>query len=350
MEMIEMRVLRLHGPRDMRFHDEPIPQPAPGEVRIKVKSVGICASDCHYYRDARIGSTVLFAPLVLGHEASGVIDALGDGVAGLRVGDKVAIEPAKPCMQCEHCKAGHYNVCPDIPFFGTPPTDGCLREFITWPASLALKAPDSMSYDDAAMIEPLAIGVHAVNMAQAKAGDTVAILGAGAIGLSVLQALRAKGIERIVVSEIIPERINLARELGAMAVVDRSAGDVEDDISSIFGGGAPNIVFECAGTTDAVGEASRIVGILGRVVVVGIPDGNEYPFDASAARRKEISAIFLRRSNNTAEETIDMVAEGIVNAAKLATHSFVFDHTIDAIELAMSKSDGVVRAMVHIDE
>ena len=126
-----MKAVRLHGIRDLRTHDEPVPQPGPGEVQIKIKSVGVCASDGHWYRDARIGSTSLSDPLILGHEASGVIIAVGDDVSPERVGERIAIEPAKACMECEFCKSGHFNVCPDIPFFGTPPTDGAFREILT---------------------------------------------------------------------------------------------------------------------------------------------------------------------------------------------------------------------------
>ncbi len=356
-----MRALRLHGPRDLQMHDEPVPEPGPGDVRIRIKSVGICASDLHYYRDGRISSTVITEPLVIGHEASGVVDAVGERVTDLAPGDRVAIEPAKPCMKCEFCLSGNYNVCPGIPFFGTPPTDGCLRDYVTWPASLALKIPHQpkrLSFDEIAMLEPLAIGVHAVWLAglEPSAGcdpvrmDCVAILGAGAVGLSVLQSLRAVGVSRVLVSDPVAERRKLALRLGADEVIDTSAVKPEDEIERLTGGHGVDIVFECAGEDDALRQACRAARVLGKVIVLGIPDGDDYTFDASSARRKQLSAVFVRRSNNTAERSIGLAVEGKVDLACLATHRFPLERTAEAMEFAIAKRDGVIRAIVAVSE
>lgn len=332
------------------MHEEPVPQPGPGEVQIQIKSVGICASDLHYYRDARIGTTVITDPIVIGHEASGVITALGEGVDNLRVGDRVAVEPAKPCMECEWCRAGHYNVCPGIPFFGTPPTDGCLRDYIAWPAALALKVPDSLSYDEIAMTEPLAIGVYAAQLAQPNGNDVVAILGAGAIGLSVLEAVKVMGVTRVIVSEPVAERRAAALELGATEVIDPSAVDAVSEFERLTDGRGADVVFECTGEEDAVRESCKVARVLGKVMVVGIPDGDDYPFDASTARRKQLTAVFVRRSNLTTEQAIEWVAEGRANVAKFATHRFPLEQARDAIELAHAKTGGVIRAIVVVNE
>lgn len=351
-----MRALRLHGPRDLRLHDEPVPTPAWGEVLIQVKSVGVCASDLHYYRDGRIGTTVITDPIVIGHEASGVIAALGDGVsdtletAALAVGDRVAIEPAKPCMQCEWCRTGHYNVCPGIPFFGTPPTDGCFRDYIAWPARLALRVPDTLTFDEIAIVEPLAIGVYVVKLAQPRPDDVVAVLGAGGVGLSVLQAARADGVRCVIVSEPVPERREMALRMGASEVIDPSASNAEDEFARLTGGRGADVVIECTGEEDAVRESCKIARVLGRVMVVGIPNGDDYPFDASTARRKQLTATFVRRSNETTGRAIELVAEGKVDAASLATHRFPLEQAAEAIELAIARADGVIRAMVVVSE
>ena len=344
-----MRVLRLHGPRDLRMHEEPIPEPGAGEVRLRITSVGVCASDLHYYRDGRIGATVVTEPLVIGHEAAGVVDALGEGVTGLAVGDRVAIEPTNPCGECKFCRAGHYNVCPNVRFFGTPPEDGCFREYLTWPAGLAFKIPDSMSHDEAAIVEPMAVGIYAVRLAALSGSETVAVLGAGAIGLSVVQAAKVAGGRRIIVSEPVAARRDLAIRLGASDVIDPSNSDAEGEFSRLTDGLGPDVVIECTGEDDATREASRILRILGRLVVVGIPDRDVYTFEASPSRRKEMTVVFCRRSNLCAETAIEWIAEGKVDAACMATHRFPLEDTAKAMELAMSRSDGVVRAIVTVN-
>lgn len=332
------------------MHDEPVPRPGPGEAQIRIMSVGVCASDLHYYRDGRIGDTFVTEPIVIGHEASGVVTALGEGAVGVSVGDRVAIEPARPCMECEYCRAGHYNVCPGIPFFGTPPTDGCFRDYIVWPASLLLKVPDELSFDEAAMVEPMAIGIYAVELAQPRPDDVVAVLGAGAIGLSVLQAARAAGVTRVIVSEPILERRELAAELGASETIDPSAAPARDEVARLTGGRGADVVFECAGEDDTVRESCRAARVLGKVMVVGIPSGADYTFHASSARRKQLTAIFVRRSNLTTERAIEWAADGKVDVGCYATHRFALEHARDALELALAKSDGVVRAIIAVGE
>lgn len=343
-----MRALRLHKPYQFQMHDEATPQPQPGWVQIQVKSVGVCASDVHWYKDGRIGHTAMTDPIILGHEASGVITALGEGVDTLKVGDRVAIEPAMPCMECEFCKAGHFNVCPGVPFFGTPPTDGCFRDYIAWPASLALKIPDNVSYDDAAMVEPLAVGVYAIELSQITPGETVVILGAGAIGLSTLQAAKAAGAGLIVVSDPIEARRELAVKLGATEAVDPS--DVEDTIKKLTNGRGVDIAFECSGNEEAVRECCDLARVLGKVVIVGIPDGDTYPFAASASRRKQLSVIFVRRSNLTTEKSIELVSEGKMDVKSYASHHFPLEQTREAMDLAAVRGDGLIRAIIVVNE
>lgn len=345
-----MRALRLHGPRDLRMHEEPIPEPAAGEVRLRVTSVGVCASDLHYYRDGRIGTTAVEEPLVIGHEAAGVVDALGEGVTCVAVGDRVAIEPTNPCGKCEFCRSGHFNVCPNVKFFGTPPENGCFRDYLTWPAELALKVPDAMSFDEAAIVEPMAVGIYAAKLADLKPDQTVAVLGAGAIGLSTLQAAKLAGATRVIVSEPVKARRDLALRLGASDVIDPSTCDVEKEFARLTDGHGPEVVIECTGEDNATLQASRIVRILGRLVVVGIPDKDVYTFEASPSRRKEMKVVFCRRSNLSAEPAIEWIAEGKIDAASMATHRFSLEDTAEAMELAIAKSDGVVRAIITVSE
>lgn len=332
----------------MRMHDEPIPQPGPGEALVRVGSVGVCASDVHWWKDGRIGSTAISEPLVLGHEAAGTVEAIGEGVTEVKPGQRVAIEPSQPCLECEFCQAGHYNVCPSVKFFGTPPTDGCFRDYVVWPASLLMPIPDTISMDEAAMLEPLAVGVYASQLAAIKPGETVAIIGAGAIGLSVLQTAKLADASTVLISEPIAARRELALKLGADYTC--SPEDLAQMTAEITSGRGFDVVFECAGQIETVRETARIARILGRVMIVGIPRGDDYPFDASAARRKQLTVTFVRRSNLTAEPAIELARDGKVDAASYATHIFPLERAAEALELAESKSDGVIRAIVRVSE
>lgn len=342
-----MKVLRLHKPYDMRFHDEPIPEIGPDEVLIKVGSVGVCASDVHYYREGRIGDQVVEKPVIMGHEFSGTVVKAGSRVTGLAEGARVAVEPGKSCGECEPCRSGYTNLCRNIVFFGTPPIDGCLREYLAWPARLCIPVSDSVSLDEAAMIEPLAVGVYAVELARISGGEKLAILGAGAIGLSVLQAARLAGAGKIIVTDPISERREIAVKLGADAAIDPSDGNSTAAVVEQTGGGA-DISFECAGMPDAVWQTVEVIRPKGRVVVVGIPEEDSYCFPASMCRRREVNIQLVRRSRDTGERSVEMLETKQVDVASYATHCFSFDQAEEAFKLAAAKTDGVVRAVIRV--
>ena len=342
-----MKVLRLHKPFDLRLHDEPIPEVGQDEVLVKVASVGVCASDVHYYREGRIGDQVVEKPLILGHEFSATVVGVGRNVKTLTEGDRVAVEPGKHCKRCAPCRQGYINLCPNIIFFGTPPVDGSLREYLAWPAELCVRVSDSVSFDEAAMIEPLAVGVYSAELAEMAGGETVAVLGAGAIGLSALQAARAAGASKVVVTEPIPERRKLAAKLGADVVLDPAADSTSAIIEQTRGGA--DVVFECAGMPDAVWQTVEVARPRGRVVIVGIPEEDQYCFPAGLARHREVSVQFVRRSRNAAEKSVEMVENKLVDVASYATHRFPFERSEDALKLAADKTDGVLRAVIHLD-
>ncbi len=338
-----MRVLRLHEPYRLEFHEEPIPKIQPDEVLIKVGSVGVCASDIHYYREGRIGDQVVREPIVLGHEFSGIVVEVGEDVNTLSPGARIAIEPGKHCKKCKPCREGMINLCENIIFFGTPPIDGSLREYLAWPAELCVEVSEKISLDEAAMIEPLGVGVYAVDLAEMAGGENIVILGVGAIGLSVLQAAKVLGAGKLIVSDPIRERRDLALQLGADIAVDPSFENSTEAILEKTGGGA-DVVFECAGMPNAVLQTTELLAPRGRIVIVGIPEKDEYCFNATLSRRKEANIQFVRRSKNAAERSVEMVERGLIDVASMATHSFPFDKAEDAINLAMEKTDGVIRA------
>ncbi len=341
-----MKVLRLHQPFDMRFSDEPVPDVGPDEVLIKVASVGVCASDVHYWREGRIGDQVVEKPLVLGHEFSGTVAKVGSAVTTLKEGTRVAVEPGKHCKQCRCCRDGYINLCQNIIFFGTPPVDGSLREYLAWPAELCLPVSDKVTLDEAAMIEPFAVGVYAVELAQMRGGESVAVLGAGAIGLSVMQAARVAGARKIIVTDFIAERRQLAARLGADVVLEAGESATERILSET--GGGADLVFECAGMPDAVWQTTEVVRPKAKIVIVGIPEEDNYSFSGSLSRRREVNVQFVRRSKNTAEKSIRMLEKGDVDVKSYATHIFPFDRAEDAFKLAREKTDGVVRAVIRV--
>lgn len=344
-----MKVLRLHKPFDMRYSEEPVPEIGPDEVLLRVASVGVCASDVHYYREGRIGDQVVEKPIVLGHEFSAVVAAVGDRVRTLQEGARVAVEPGKPCGECPPCRQGHTNLCLNIVFFGTPPVDGCLREYLAWPAELCVQLGDSVSLDEAAMIEPLAVGVHAVDLAEIAGGESVVILGVGAIGLSVLQAAKVAGAGTIIATDPIPGRRMLAESLGASLTLDPLSENSTKAILEATGGGA-EVVFECAGMPDAVWQTAGVARPKGRVVIVGIPEEDEYRFHGSLSRRRELTVQFVRRSKDAAERCAEMIERRLVDVKPYATHTFSFDDARSAFELAMDRRDGVVRAVIRVSE
>jgi len=343
-----MKALRLHQDRTFELTCEPIPEIAPDEALLRVRAVGVCASDVHYYKEGAIGDAVIRKPIILGHEAAGEVVTTGSAVTGLPAGARVAIEPSNPCGVCPVCKKGWGNICPHVKFFGTPPVDGCFREYVAWPAHLCLPIPDSLSLEEAAMTEPMAVGIYATDLAEMKGGETVAVLGAGAVGLSVMQAAKVAGASRIWVSEPVASRAEVARRLGATDVLSEDPAQAVEKIWEQTGGYGPDIVFECAGAHEAMQQAVRLSAYNGQLVAVGIPYPNEVVFTASVARRKNLTIKCVRRSRNAVDRAIQWAAEGRIDLRSYATHRFPLEHVQDAMDLAHEKRDGVIRAIIEL--
>ncbi len=307
-----MKALRLHAPGDVRLHDEPGPTPGPGETLVKVTAVGICGSDLHWFSEAGIGDARLARPLVLGHEFAGVTES----------GQRMAIDPAIPCEKCEYCLAGHPNLCPAVIFSGHGDTDGALREWISWPTRNLFPLPDSFTYADGVMLEPLGVAIHAVDLGKLKAGMTVGVFGCGPIGLLVVQLARIAGAKAVVVTEPLGHRLEAARRFGA---VEWTRGQPVD------------VAFECAGADAAVDDAVDAVRPGGRVVLVGIPDDDKTTFKASVARRKGLTIKLSRRMKHTYPRAIELVASGQVDVRSLVTHTYPLEKAAEAFATAQRR-------------
>ncbi|NQW18403.1 MAG: NAD(P)-dependent alcohol dehydrogenase [Chloroflexi bacterium] len=321
-----MKALVLNKPLDLEISDVPDPgAPPAGFVRVKVDTVGICGSDVHYYEHGRIGDFVVEKPMILGHETAGVIEATGEGVDGLTVGDHVAMEPGVSCGDCGYCESGRYNLCADMAFWATPPYDGSLAEYVVHPARFTYKLPIGMSLEEGALIEPLSVAVHAANRVDVLAGETVAINGAGTIGAVCVLVAKARGAARIIVTDVSPERLERAIVLGADVAVDVRS----DSISEPF-----DVGMEASGHPESLPRLIHGIRAGGRIAIVGMANQN-INFDSVTAGVKEIDIHGVFRYANTYPMAIDLVASAQLDIASLVTHRFAFEDAVKAFEYAI---------------
>jgi L-iditol 2-dehydrogenase len=311
-----MRALRLYGPGDLRLVDEAPPVPGPDEELVRVTAVGICGSDLHWYAESGIGDAVLSRPIVLGHEAAGVIES------GPRAGLRVAIDPAIPCEVCEQCHAGHSHFCLALRFAGDGTTDGMLRELVAWPGRSLVPVPDSLRDADIAMLEPLGVAFHAIRLGQIRPGMRVGVFGSGPIGLFLIQLARASGATTIVATDLLPHRLAAAREAGASVTALAAGGSERSELRAATEGHGVDVAFEAAGVDDAVETSIALAAPGGTVVIVGIPSEDHMGFTASTARRKGLTIKLSRRMNRVYPEAIRLVEAGFADVRSVVTASF----------------------------
>lgn len=317
-----MRASVMDRPMSVSIQDRPTPAPGPGDVLVQVRAVGVCGSDVHWYTEGRIGSTVVAAPLVLGHEASGHVVALGEGVTGDLMGQRVSIEPGVPCRRCQQCHRGRYNLCPNMRFMATPPIDGAFAEYVVMPADFVYPVPDSVSDDAAALLEPLSVGIWSNQQGGVGPGSRVLITGAGPIGLVALQVARAFGAGEVLVSDISPERLAVAEGFGGTPVDARTA-DLSD--------AAVDTVLECSGAPAAIAAGFRAAGPSARVVLVGMGPA-EVPVPLEVIQQRELVVTGTFRYANTWPLALDLVARGAVDLDALVTGHFGLAQAVDALD------------------
>jgi L-iditol 2-dehydrogenase len=301
-----VRTARLHAVGDLRVADEPMPDAAPGMSLVQVTAVGICGSDLHWWDEGAIGDAKLTHPLVLGHEGAGVI------AEGPRAGQRVAIDPAIPCETCRACRDGYRNLCYRLKFSGHGDTDGMMREFMAWPTTALHPLPDRVSDADGAMLEPLGVAIHSVDLGHLPFGGTASVIGCGPIGLLLIEVLKVAGASSVLAVEPLAHRREAAERLGADEVADPAAFD-----EALRAG--VDVAFEAAGNNEGVELAMASVRPGGRVVLVGIPGDDVITFGASLARRKGLTIAMVRRMNEVYPRAISLAERGVVDLGSVVT-------------------------------
>jgi L-iditol 2-dehydrogenase len=347
----EIKAAVLHGIGDLRIEDVPMPAiKNDQDVLVKMAAVGVCGSDVHYYTHGRIGDWVVEQPLILGHESAGIVVEVGSAVTHLKVGDRVALEPGIPCGTCRVCRIGRYNLCRDVLFLATPPVNGAFVEYLVHHAQYTYRLPDSMSLEEGAMLEPLAVGMHATARGEVGGGDSVAILGCGPIGLMTLQAARAQGASLSIAVDLVENRLELARKLGATHTINAKNEDVVRKVEEITAGEGVDIVFETAGTGATVSQTVDVVRTGGTIVPVGLGGDDMVPLNVIKMVVNEIRVVPINRYANVYQRAIPLVADGRIDVKSLITGERPLAEVKDALNLSIKEPESTMKTMIKIPQ
>jgi len=340
-----LKSVQLVALRALEVREMPLPaDPRPNEVLVKLRSVGICGSDMHWYLDGSIYGFPASYPLILGHEPAGEIVALGSGVAGLRPGERVSIEPTVSCGHCECCARGQHNNCVKSQFMGSPQLPGLLREYAVVPAHNAEVVPENFSYTQASLIEPAAVIMHMLELVQIHAGDTVAVLGAGPIGLLAAAVARHCGAAQVLMADKLPHRIRMAEDLGATAAVPM--GQFRELVGDKTRGRGVDLVIDAAGAAETINAGLAVARLGGTFVLIGIPNHVPVGVDLYSAMAKEIRILPLKRSNHRSKPAITLLASGVIPEA-IVTHRVGIEQASAAFQTLAEYSDGIGKLAIE---
>lgn len=339
------REARLLAPGKVEVFDCEMPELEPGKVLVKMEYCGVCGSDVHFFKDGRIGRTVVNFPFVQGHECSGVVEEVGEGVSGLVKGDRIVMEPGVPCGTCEHCRSGHYNLCEKVVFMATPPYDGAFRKYVAYPAEWCFKLPEKVSTLEAAMIEPLAIGVYSAHVGDVSNEDVVVITGMGCIGLMTLMACKARNVQKIIVSDVFENRLEKALELGADVAINAAKEDVVARVKEETEGKGGSVVFEASGYPASMAQAVYLLKRGGTIVQIGTTaEPVPYQFNELVKIEGTIKAVY--RYRNMFPLCIKLIEKGDFDLSKVDPAIFDFEEIAEAFDTAINKGNEVVKCVV----
>lgn len=341
-----MQAAVLHGARDLRVEEVPVPDVGPDDVLVRVRACGICASDVHYYETGRIGRYVVEAPMIVGHEAAGDVVAVGARVTHLQPGMRVALEPGVVCGRCQYCKAGRYNLCPHVTFYATPPVHGAMAEYAVLRADFAYPIPDGIGYAEAALVEPISVGIHAARLGGVKPGDTVLVLGAGPIGLLAAVAARQAGAEQVVVTDLYPLRLEVARRLGVTAAVDVRTEAVRPVLDRLTGGEGADVVIDTTASVRVLESAPDLARRGGTICVVGLPENDAVTYRMNTVVDKELAIRGVFRYANTYPAGVRLVASRRYPLEAVITHRMPLSEAVSAFHMAMYQKDQAIKIVV----
>ncbi len=344
-----MKALHLTKVGKLEINEVPDPQiNSPYDVLIKMKVVGVCGSDIHYFTTGRIGSQVVEYPFTLGHEGAGIVISTGEKVSHVKEGDLVAIEPAMSCYNCDQCKEGRIHTCENLRFLGCPgQSEGCLSEYIVMPEKNCLPVGKNTDAVQAALSEPLAIGMYAVKQSGNIQDKNIAILGFGPIGMSVLLTASLEKPAHILVTDKIDSRLQIAEKTGANLIINPAKNDVYTTVKA-HQTKKYDVVYECCGKQEAIEDALKIIKPGGKLMIIGIPEFDHWQFSADQMRRKEITIINVRRQLNCTEEALDLIDSGRIDLDRMSTHFFSFKDSEKAFQLVRDYEDGVMKAIIEM--
>ncbi|AOJ33978.1 NAD(P)-dependent alcohol dehydrogenase [Burkholderia metallica] len=344
-----MKALVLERTRELALRDIDLPQAVgPGDVRIKVHTVGVCGSDVHYYVHGGIGPFRVDAPMVLGHEASGTVVETGAGVTHLRVGDRVCMEPGVPRLDSPATLRGLYNLDPDVRFWATPPIHGCLTPYVVHPAAFTYRLPDNVSFAEGAIVEPLSIGLQAAKKAAMKPGDLAVVIGAGTIGAMTALAALAGGAARVILADVVPDKLALFADNPAVTTVDVRTRPLADAVAEASGGWGADVVFEASGSANAYAGLVDLMCPGGCAVLIGMPVA-PVPLDVVALQAKEgrIESVF--RYANIFPRALALIASGAIDVKPFISRTFPFSEGVRAFEEAASGHPRDVKIQIEMD-
>jgi D-xylulose reductase len=346
-----MQSLVLEKTQHLQLRDVPLDDGPLGvhDVRIRIHTVGICGSDVHYYQHGRIGPFVVKEPMVLGHEASGTVTEVGSAVTNLKAGDRVCMEPGIPDPNSKATRLGLYNLDPAVRFWATPPVHGCLRPTVVHPAAFTFKVPDNVSFAEAAMVEPLAVGMHAANKAQIKPGDVAVVMGAGPIGMVTALAALAGGASRVVMSDVQQPKLDLAARLGPITPVNVAKGSIKAAVDQLTEGWGADIVFECSGNAIAAAGVFDALCPGGRAIMVGMP-GEPIAYDVVAAQVKEVRVEHVFRYAHVYPRALALMGAGKIDVKPLITDTFRFEDSVKAFDFACKMPATSVKAQIVVEQ
>lgn len=343
-----MRVAVMNAKQDVSIEPRPIPAPKANEVLIRISTAGVCGSDLHYYADGKIGDIPVQTPFVLGHEIAGTIVALGSNVQGLREGQLVAVEPGIPCSKCEMCRSGHYNLCPEMRFLATPPYDGAFSEYLAYPAEWVFALPEGMNAAQGALIEPLAVGMHAAQLAGASVGQSAFIFGCGCIGLMTLLALRSRGVTEIYMCDVIEKRMQKALELGATAVFDSRICNPAEEILHRTNGRGVDCVFEITGNAAALMQTVDVACKGGVIVLVGLGPQSVMPFNFEKLIWNQVQIRPCFRYKNIYPRAIRAISGGAIDVETVVSDRVTLQHLPEALKYHLEHKNEIIKMIVEM--